>query len=255
MVIVRLPIPESDSWKFRSAFPTRAPLRSTPRSHACKNHHMILSGDIASRFYETEATREKNIKEAQRSSWEGKKPQLHMSAHVLRQPPVAPSAIQKRPKNRSKSNKEIKKRADSNSSGSSRQSSNEDKKQRIWREKVHKEVRIWREKVPEGQSLLPESHNQRMQPEDSIEAKMWIPNERYKLVPSRFGYYYIEPQMEPWRSYYSALRQREARASAENSEDIDEASETDSADFSDTESMCLYKAMVKYHEENWEEGR
>ena len=255
MVVVRLPIPESDSWRFRSTFPTRAPLRRTPRSHACKNHHMILTGDIASRFYETEATREKNIKEAQRSSWEGKKPQLHMSAHVLRQSPVAPPANQKRSKNRCENNKGIKKRADSNSSGSSRQSSNEDKKQRIWREKIHKVVRIWREKVPEGPSLLPESHNQRMQTKASRDAQMWIPNERYKVVPSRFGFYYIEPQMERWHSFYSALRQREARASAENSEDIEEASETDSADFSDTASMCLYKAMVKYHEENWEEGR
>ena len=128
MVVVRLPIPESDSWIFRSAFPARSPLRCTSRSHACKNHHMILTEDIASRFYETEATREKNTKEAQRSSWEGKKPQLHMSAHVLRQSPVAPSAIQKRPKNRSKNDKGIKQPADSDSSGSSRQSSNEDKK-------------------------------------------------------------------------------------------------------------------------------
>ena len=253
MVVVRLPIPESDSWRFRSAFPTRAPLRSTPRSHACKNHHMILSGDIASRFYETEATREKNIKEAQRSSWEGKKPQLHASAHVLRQSPVAQSDNQKRPKDRCKNNKEIKKRADSNSSGSSRQSSNEDKKQRIWREKINKEVRIWREKVPEGPSPLPESHNQHRQLDAKTNPKMW--NERYKYLPDGFGSYHTVPQMKRWQTVYAELLQREARESAENSEDIEEASETDSADFSDTESMCLYKALLRNQsEESLEEG-
>ena len=250
MVVVRLPNRESNSWTFRPIFPTRAPLRRTPRSHACKNHHMILTGDIASRFYETEATREKNIKEAQQSSWEGKKPQLHMSAHVLRQSPVAQSANQKRPKNRSKSNKAIKKPADSNSSGSSRQSSNEDKKQRIWREKVHKGVRIWREKVPEGQSFWPESHNQRMLPEVSRDAQVKPPDECYEVYPSRFGFYYLDPQAESWYSIYSALRPREARASAENPEEIEyEPSESDSADFSDTESMCLYKALLKNQSE------
>ena len=210
MVIVRLPIPESDSWRFRSAFPTRAPLRSTPRSHACKNHHMILSGDIASRFYETEATREKNIKEAQRSSWEGKKPQLHMSAHVLRQSPVAPSAIQQRSKNRCENNKGIKKRADSNSSGSSRQSSNEDKKQRIWREKVHKEVRIWRERVPEGPSPLPESHSQRM-----------LPNECHETDPSGFQAHSVDPLDDIWQYVYSEATLREAEVFLDTLEEWD----------------------------------
>ena len=31
-------------------------------------------------------------------------------------------------------------------------------------------------------------------------------------------------------------------------------SDNEGADFWDTESMCLYKAMIKYHEENWKEG-
>ncbi len=221
MVIVRLPIPESDSWKFRSAFPTRAPLRSTPRSHACKNHHMILSGDIASRFYETEATREKNIKEAQQSSWEGKKPQLHMSAHVLRQSPVAPSANQKRSKNRCDNNKGTKKRADSNSCGSSRQSSNEDKKQRIWHEKIHKVVRIWREKVPEGQSFLPESHNQRMQPEVSRHAQVRLPNECHETDPSGFQAHSVDPRDDIWQYVYSEATLREAEVFLDTLEEWD----------------------------------
>ena len=83
--------------------------------------------------------------------------------------------------------------------------------------------------------------------------KMW--NERYKDVPDGFGSYHTVPQMKRWQTVYAELLQREARESAENSEDVEEASETDSAEFSDTESMCLYEAMVKYHEENWEEGR
>ena len=94
-----------------------------------------------------------------------------------------------------------------------------------------------------------------MLPEVSRDAQVRLPDECYEVYPSRFGFYYLDPQAESWYSIYSALRQREARASAENSEDIEEASETDSADFSDTESMCLYKAMVKYHEENWTEGQ
>ena len=126
--------------------PISTPARQAPRLHACKHHHPILTGRIASRFYETEATREKNIKETQRSSWEGNKPQLHMNAHVLRQPPVAQSAIQERPENRSRSDKVIKTPADSDSCGSSWQSPNEDTTQRTWRERIHKEQRIWREK-------------------------------------------------------------------------------------------------------------
>ena len=221
MVVIRLPNRESDSWTFRPILPTKAPLRRTPRSYACKNHHMILTGDIASRFYETEATREKNIKEAQRLSWEGKKPQLHASAHVLRQSPVAPSDNQKRPKDRCKNNKEIKKRADSNSSGSSRQSSNEDKKQRIWREKIHKVVRIWREKVPEGQSFWPESHNQRMLPEVSRDAQVRLPDECYETDPSGFQAHSVDPREDIWQYVYSEATLREAEVFLDSLEEWD----------------------------------
>ena len=219
MVIVRLPIPESDSWRFRSAFPTRAPLRSTSRSHTCKNHHMILSGDIASRFYETEATREKNIQETQRSSWEGKKPQLHTNVHVLRQASVAQSTIQERPENRSRS-KVIKKPADSDSSGSSRQSSNEDKKQRTWRERIHKGVRIWREKILDERSLWPESLS-RMPPEVSRDAQVRLPNECHGTDPSGFQAHSVNPREDIWQYVYSEATLREAEVFLDSLEEWD----------------------------------
>ena len=213
----------------------RAPLRSAPRLHACKNHHPILTGRIASRFYESEATREKNIKETQRSSWEGNKPQLHMNAHVLRQPPVAQSAIQERPENRSRSDKVIKTPADSDSSGSSRQSSNEDKKQRIWREKIHKGVRVWREKVPEGQSFWPEMFMSRTLPEVSEDTQGRLPDECYERDPNGFRTHYVDSWEDLWRSVYSEATLREAEVFLDSLEDSEyEASDTDSADSSDT---------------------
>ncbi len=70
------------------------------------------------------------------------------------------------------------------------------------------------------------------------------------MDPNGFQMYYVDPWAEPWYSFYSEFTLREARASAENPEDIEyEASETDSADFSDTESMCLYKALLKNQSE------
>ena len=73
-----------------------------------------------------------------------------------------------------------------------------------------------------------------------------LPNECYEMDPNGFRMHYAASWDDLWLSVYSRSTLREAEVFMENLEEIEyEASETDSADFSDTESMCLYKALLK----------
>ncbi len=83
-------------------------------------------------------------------------------------------------------------------------------------------------------------------PEVSEDTQGRLPDECYEKDPNGLRMHYVDPWEEPWCSFYSESTLREAEVFMENLEEIEyEASETDSANFSDTESMCRHKALPK----------